>query len=188
MNEAHPCSTLMAVGTWLFSGDSDLFKQPSLYRSTIGALQYLTLTRHDLSFPVNKLSQFLSAPTTLQWQACKRILWYVKGTLDYGLHFQPTRSLNVECYADADWGSNLEDRRSTSGCCVYMGPNLVQWSSRKQRVVALSSTEVEYRALAQTTTKCVSVKDNGKEKQLSLRGSVDQRFMVLTASSQNDRT
>ncbi|XP_031280235.1 uncharacterized protein LOC116138690 [Pistacia vera] len=152
MNEAYPCSTPMAIGTRLFSGDSDLFEQSSLYRSTIGALQYLILTRPDLSFPVNKLKQFLSAPITLQWQACKRILRYVKGTLDYGLHFQLTRSLYVECYAIADWGSNLEDRRSTSGCCVYMGPNLVQWSSRKQQVVALSSTEAKYRALAQTAT------------------------------------
>ena len=153
MLEAHACSTPMAVGTRLSSLDSPLFEQPSLYRSTVGALQYLTLTRPDISFPVNKLSQHLQAPTNLQWQACKRILRYIKGTLQFGLQFKPAVSLNIECYADADWGSSPDDRRSTSGCCVFLGPNLIQWSSRKQKVVALSSTEAEYRALAQTATK-----------------------------------
>ncbi|XP_031264320.1 serine/threonine-protein kinase ATR-like [Pistacia vera] len=135
MQEAHACPTPMAAGTKLFAADSELFKDPSLYRSTIGALQYVTLTRPDISVT-----------------ACKRVLRYLKGTQFHGLLFRPTASLNVECYTDVDWGGNLDDRRSTSGYCVYLGPNLVQWSSRKQKVVALSSTEVEYRALAQTTT------------------------------------
>ncbi|XP_031271785.1 secreted RxLR effector protein 161-like [Pistacia vera] len=145
-------ATPMAVGTKLFSTDSEVFKDPSLYRSIIGALQYLTLTRPDISYAVDKLSQFLQDPTELQWQAYKRILRYIKGTQLHGLLFRPTASLNVECYADADWGSNLDDRRSTSGFCVYLGPNFIQWSSRKQKVVALSSIKAEYRALVHTAT------------------------------------
>ncbi|XP_031264846.1 secreted RxLR effector protein 161-like [Pistacia vera] len=152
MQDAHPCPTPMAAGTKLFSSDSELFKDPTLYRSTIGALQYVTLTRPDISFTVNKLSQFLQAPTELQWQAYKRVLRYIKGTQFHGLQFKPATTLCVECYTDADWGSNLDDRRSTSWYCIYLGPNLVQWSSRKQKVVALSSTEAEYRALVQTAT------------------------------------
>ncbi|XP_031275216.1 uncharacterized protein LOC116133667 [Pistacia vera] len=160
MLEAYACSTLMAVGTKLCSLDSPAFEHPSLYRSTIGALQYLTLTHPDISFPVNKLSQHLQALTNLQWQAYKRILHYIKGTLRFGLHFKLVASLHIECYANADWGSSLDDRRSTSRCCVFLGPNLIQWSSHKQKVVALSSTEVEYKALAQTAIEvacnCVS--------------------------------
>ncbi|XP_031269658.1 uncharacterized protein LOC116128116 [Pistacia vera] len=152
MQDAYPCPTPMAAGTKLFSSDSELFKDPSVYRNTIGALQYLTSTRPDISFTVNKLSQFLQAPTKLQWMACKRALRYLKGTQFHGLQFKLVAALCVECYTDANWGSNLNDRRSTSGYCIYLGPNLIQWSSCKQKVVALSSTEAEYRALAQTAT------------------------------------
>lgn len=77
------------------------------------------MTRPDLSFSVNKLSQFLKAPTQLQWQACKRILRYIKGTLDSGMLFQPVTRFRVEAYVDVGWVGNIGDRRSTSGFCVY---------------------------------------------------------------------
>lgn len=147
MMEAHACSTPMNVGIKLSSTDSEPFQNPSLYKSAISALQYLTVTRPDLNFTMNKLSQFLQAPAEFHWQAYKRVLWYIKDTIQYGLLFKPAKALHIECYAKPDWGGSLEDRRSTNGYCFYLGPNLIQWSSRKQKVVALSSIEVEYRAL-----------------------------------------
>lgn len=140
----------MAVGLKLCSDDSKLFEEPTVYRNTIGALQHLLMTRPDQSYVGNKLSQFLKSPTRLQWQACKRILRYVKGTLDYGIMFKPAPVLAVEAYADADWAGNLNYRRSTSGFCVFFGGNLIQWASRKRKVVALSSTE--HRSLSQVST------------------------------------
>ncbi|XP_031262981.1 secreted RxLR effector protein 161-like [Pistacia vera] len=106
----------MAVGTKLTLDDSKLFDNPALYRSTIGALQYLILSRPDIAYSVNKLSHFLKAPTQLHWQACKRLLRYIKGTSNYGVHFTKSHMFQLECFTDADWASSLHDRRSTSGC------------------------------------------------------------------------
>lgn len=131
---------------------SPLFSNPSLYRSTIGALQYLTMTRPDISFSVNKLSQFLQNPTVEHWGACKRVLRYLKGTIGLGLHFKPSTHLKIEAYSDADWASSVDDRKSTTGYCVFLGGNLVNWCSKKQSSVARSSTESEYRSLASTAT------------------------------------
>ena len=148
MIAAKPSLTPMCLGNRLSLNDSELFAYPSMYRSTIGTLQYLTLTGPDLSFSVNKLSQFLKAPAVAHWTACKRILPYIKGTLNYGLLFKPAQLLTLEGFYDADWVSNIDDRKSVSGIFIFLGGNLITWSSQKQKVVAASSTEAEYRALA----------------------------------------
>uniref|UniRef100_A0A803PQB9 Reverse transcriptase Ty1/copia-type domain-containing protein n=1 Tax=Cannabis sativa TaxID=3483 RepID=A0A803PQB9_CANSA len=112
---------------------------------------YLTHTRPDLSFPVNKLSQFLQAPTSAHWTAAKRVLRYLKGTMYHRLHIKVLDRLAITGYSDADWACCPDDRRSVVGYCVYLGDTLVSWSSKKQVVVSRSSTESEYRALAQVS-------------------------------------
>ncbi|KAH9686754.1 Disease resistance protein [Citrus sinensis] len=148
MQDSTPCSTPVVSGVSLTKGDSESFSDVTLYRSTIGALQYATLTRPEIAFSVNKLSQFLSSPTVNHWQACKRILRYLKGTIKLGLQFYNHGSFQIDCFSDADWAGDKDDRRSVAGYCVYMGPNLVSWCSKKQAVVSRSSAESEYRALA----------------------------------------
>ena len=135
MSNAKPCSTPMASTQKLSLNDSPPFSQPCLYQSIIGALQYLAHTKPDISYAVNKLSQFLHAPTTAHWVACKRILHYIKGTLTYGLSFRPATVFNLEGFSDADWATNLDYHKSMSGFCVFLGGNLITWSSKKQNAV-----------------------------------------------------
>lgn len=88
------------------------------YRSIVGALQYLTLTRPDLAYSVKKVCQFLHAPTTLHWTAVKRILRYIQCTADIGLRFHKSSSFILSAFLDADWAGSIDDRRSTGGLAV----------------------------------------------------------------------
>jgi histone deacetylase 1/2 len=121
------------------------------YRSIVGALQYLTLTRPDISFSVNKVCQFLHAPTTMHWTAVKRILRYLRGSATTGLRIGRSSSSLVSAFSDA------HDRRSTGGFAVFFGSNLVSWSARKQATVSRSSTEAEYKSLANATAEVMWV-------------------------------
>lgn len=91
------------------------------------------------------------------WGAAKRILRYLKGILHHGLHIRHSDNLSLIGYSDADWACCPDDRRSIGGYCIYFGDTLISWSSKKQTVVSRSSTESEYRALAQTTAKIIWV-------------------------------
>jgi histone deacetylase 1/2 len=86
------------------------------YRSIVGALQYITLTRPDLAFVVNKVCQYLHSPTTDHWTVVKRILRYVRGTSDVGLKITRSPSMLVSGFSDADWAGDVDDRRSMMSC------------------------------------------------------------------------
>ena len=133
-------------------------EDPSHYRSIVGGLQYLVLTRPEIAYSIHKLSQYVSSPTLQHLMACKRVLRYLKETQDYGLKFVKEGELKVIAFTDADWGSDLDDRRSTGAYCVYLGNNLISWSSKKQSVVTKSSAESEYRALAAAVSEITWIK------------------------------
>ena len=125
------------------------------YRSIVGALQYLTITRPDLAFSVNKVCQFLHSPTSTHFTAVKRILRYVQYTSDTSLFIARSSSLRLSAFSDADWAGSVDDRRSTGGFAIFIGPNLISWSARKQATVSRSSTEAEYKSLANATAELI---------------------------------
>jgi hypothetical protein len=113
------------------------------YRSMVGGLQYLMLTRPDLAFSINKVCQYLHCLTTVHLTAVKRILRFVKGTIDMGLKIVKSSSNLVSGFSDADCAWCLDDRRSTGGFAIFFRSNLVSWNARKQPTVSRSSTEAE---------------------------------------------
>jgi histone deacetylase 1/2 len=153
MDKCKPIDTPMSITEKLSvtQGSSLGPDDSTKYRSLVGALQYLTLTRPDISYAVNKVCQYLHSPTTVHFSAVKRILRYINGTLNLGLKFRPSNSMVVSAFSDADWAGCVDDRRSTGGFAVFLGPNLISWSARKQPTVSRSSTEAEYKALANAT-------------------------------------
>ncbi|XP_019055177.1 PREDICTED: uncharacterized protein LOC109115498 [Nelumbo nucifera] len=114
MDLAKPLSIPMVGSCKLTKFDGSSLSDPSEYRSTIGALQYLTFTRPDIAYSVNKVYQFLYSPTSNHWAAVRRILWYLKGTIDHGLFFDSSSApLSLQAFSDADWAGCPDDRWST---------------------------------------------------------------------------
>jgi histone deacetylase 1/2 len=126
----------------------------TFYRSIAGALQYLTLTRPDISYAVGQICLHMHAPHDVHWALIKRLLRYLRGTTSHGLVIRGSSSFDLAAYSDADWAGCPDTRRSTSGFCVYLGDSLVSWSSKRQPIVSRSSAEAEYRSVANAVAEC----------------------------------
>lgn len=140
-------STPLIPGSHLSSNDGDPLPNPTTYRSMVGGLQYLTLTHPDISFVVNQVCQHMYSPRTTHLVAVKRILKFIKGTINLGLRFSRSTDTSLRAYSDSNWAGSVDNRKSTTGACIFIGPNLVAWTTKKQTTVARSSSEAEYRAL-----------------------------------------
>ncbi|KAK1677279.1 hypothetical protein QYE76_038127 [Lolium multiflorum] len=154
MAECHPSTTPVDTQAKLSASDGDLLPDGTEYRSLAGALQYLTLTRPDISYAVQQICLHMHAPRTSHLALVKRVLRYVRGTMDFGLHLLASSSTSLTAYSDADWAGCPDSRRSTSGYCIYYGDSLISWSSKRQTTVSRSSAEAEYRAVAHAVAEC----------------------------------
>ena len=160
MKDAHPADTPADPNVKLSSeyfptnpkAKEQMNKRP--YRSLIGALLYMTLTRPDIAVAVNECCRYLESPGVAMWTAGKRILRYLKGTVNKTLHFNARtrqRGNNVVCYVDASYAEDKDTRRSRCGFLLYHDYNLVGWKTILQKSVALSTAEAEYRAATLAT-------------------------------------
>jgi hypothetical protein len=131
---------------------------PSLYRSMIGSLLYLTPSRPDIAFSVGVCARFQANPKESHLTVVKRIIRYVNDTLLYGIWYSRETNLVVAGYSDADWAGNADDRKSTSGGCFYVGNNLVACMSKKQASISHSTAEAEYIAASSCCTQLLWMK------------------------------
>jgi hypothetical protein len=162
-----PAATPCSNGSKLSKYDGDLLMDPSEYRQVVGALQYCTLTRPDISFSVNQLCQQMHSPSSSHWSAAKWVLRYLKNTSHHGLLYTKG-SLHLQAFCDSDWAGSPDDRRSTFGFGILLGNCLVSWSAKKQHVVSRSSTEAEYRSMAITTAELFLLRMLFKELRIGL--------------------
>jgi hypothetical protein len=148
MAECKPCSTPVDTNPKIAATDGAPVADATDYRSLAGALQYLTFTRPDIAYAVQQVCLHMHDPREPHLAALKRILRYVRGTLHLGLQLRPSPVTDLVVYTDADWAGCPDTRKSTSGYAVFLGDNLVSWSSKRQTTVSRSSAEAEYRAVA----------------------------------------
>jgi len=156
MDGCNPANTPMEERLRLSKNSTAAPVDPTHYRRLIGSLRYLVHTRPDLAYAVGYVSRFMERPTVEHQGAVKRILRYLAGTLDFGLHYTKapggTRFIG---YTDSDLAGDVDTSKSTSGSLFFLGSCLVSWHSIKQKVVALSSCEAEYIAASTAATQAL---------------------------------
>ena len=184
MSDCNPCDLPMTANTRIdksscVDSESDTFKDlsriRSLYMSLVGKLNYLpVVSRPDLSFVVWSMSQVFKNPSHDHWPLGEKVLRYLKDAFDVGLVFKHRNCLELVDFCDSDWGVDPNDRRSTSGFCFKISDDIsvVCWSSRKQQMVALSSTEAEYISISLVFQECVYLLSLVKSLGLNLDGPI----------------
>ncbi|CAL1362691.1 unnamed protein product [Linum trigynum] len=154
----HSVKTPMELNLKLQKDSGERLKDGSQYRSIVGSLIYLSATRPDISYAVQIVSQFMTAPCVDHLAAVHRILRYLQVTQDVGILFPSTGSAEITAYSDSDYAGCIDTRRSTSGWCVKFSGAFISWRCKKQDKVSKSSTEAEYRAMSEVGSEMVWIR------------------------------
>ncbi|XP_058776093.1 secreted RxLR effector protein 161-like [Vicia villosa] len=144
MDDANLVGTPMECGSKLSKHENGEIMDPTLYKSLVGSLCYLTCTRLAILYVVGVLSRYMEAPTITHFKEAKRILCYIKGTKNFGLQYYSSNNYEIVGYSDSDWSGELDDGKSTNGFVFFMGDTAFTWMSKKQPIVTLSTCEAEY--------------------------------------------
>ncbi|XP_023737963.1 uncharacterized mitochondrial protein AtMg00810-like [Lactuca sativa] len=183
---AKPKTTPMVPMVNLCANGDD-FKDPSQHRRLIGRLLYLDITRPDITFVVQQLSQYMLIPKVQYSNAATHLIKYLKGSPGQGIFFSSSYYIHLKGFCDSDWAKCPDSRRSITGFYVFLGDSLISWKSKKQSTVSRSSAEAEYRAMTITTSELVwlkqLVKDFNQFKLLQIQRSMKvQNTLMLIAT------
>ncbi|KAE8732274.1 hypothetical protein F3Y22_tig00002237pilonHSYRG01326 [Hibiscus syriacus] len=148
MLECKSTSTPMEPNIKMCAHEGKDLEDATMYQQLVGSLIYLTLTRPDISYAVGVMSRYMQNPKKPHLEAVRRILRYVKNTIDYGLLYKKGEDCKLVGYCDDDYAGDHDTRRSTTGYVFKLGSGIISWCSKRQPTVSLSTTEAEYRAAA----------------------------------------
>ncbi|RDX87237.1 putative mitochondrial protein, partial [Mucuna pruriens] len=140
MFDCNPVNTPMEGSLKLSRFDSGEKGDPTLFKSLVRSLSI----RPDIMYEIGVVCHFMEAPTSTYMKAAKRILRYLKGTLDFGLFYSSSNEFKLVGFCDSDFAGDVDDRKSTTGFVFFMGGCAFTWSSKKQAIVTLSTCESEY--------------------------------------------
>ena len=141
MDNCKHVPTPVATGIKLSKDDEGSYVNPTLFKTLVGSLMYLTATKPDIMQGVSLISKFMETPKDTHWSVGKRILRYIAGTRDYGIMYARKEKKELIGYTDSDFLGSLDDRKSTSGYVFHLGSRVIAWTSKKQPIVTLSSTK-----------------------------------------------
>lgn len=155
MQNFNPVCNPIVPGQKIGRDEAGVKVDATIYKQVVGSLMYLTATRPDMMFVVCLISRFMANPTELHFAIAKRILRYLKGTLGFGIMYKREGESELIGYTDSDYAGDVDDCKSTSGYAFLMSGGAVAWSSKKQPIVTLSSTEAEYVAAATCASQAI---------------------------------
>lgn len=155
MNQSNSVQTPIVPGFKLFKDEGGTKVDKTYFKQIVGCLMYLTATRPDLMFAVSLLSRYMEIPTELHLQLAKRVFRYLQGTMEYGIFYKMGGNDALIAYTDSDYAGDLDDRKSTSGYVFLLSSGAISWSSKKQPIVSLSTTEAEF--IAAATCACQAI-------------------------------
>ncbi|XP_075489673.1 secreted RxLR effector protein 161-like [Primulina tabacum] len=148
MNESNSVESPIVPGFKVGKDKDGISVDETYYKQLVGSLMYLTTTRPDIMFVTCLISRYMAKPKEIHLQAAKRVLRYLKRTMDYGIHYMKKGDGKLLAFTDSDYAGDMEDRKSTSGYVFLMNSGAVSWCSKKQPIVTLSTTEAEFVAAA----------------------------------------
>ncbi|KAM1740735.1 hypothetical protein ACFX12_010944 [Malus domestica] len=164
---AKPSRLPMEPNLSLTQTDGTLLHDPSSYRRLVGRLIYLTITRPNLTYVVNMLSQFMDKPRQPHLEAVHKVLRYIKQSPGQGILLPSTGSLQLQAFCDADWARCKDTRRSITGYCIFLGQAPISWKTKKQSTISRSSAEAEYRSMATTCCEVIWLRNILKDLQVN---------------------